>query len=593
MRVSTRLFVLVASLAALLLVIGGFGVYGARQSNDALRSVYQERTVPAVTLGQIDALTFSSRMHVAQALANPLPDVIASSVKEIAANQKQIAGTWAQYREHPLEGEAEALAADWEKSFKAYDEQGLKPAVTALLENDITTAQAAMVEKMTPLSAPVNRSIQALQQLQIEGAKTEFEAAGGRYRTQWWGSVGLIGFGLLCAITFGWSTVRNITAQLGCEPAQANEVAQRLSAGDFSADLRTAAAPHSLMAQLGEMQHSLSEVVARVRQSSEAVSGASVEIASGNHDLSSRTEQQAGAIQQTAASMEALGDTVRVNAQRAARADALARTASDAASQGGEVVANVVSTMQEINDSSRRIVDIISVIDGIAFQTNILALNAAVEAARAGEQGRGFAVVASEVRSLAGRSAAAAKEVKSLIDASLERVERGNALVAKAGQSMSQVVGSIRHVTDIMGEISAASSEQSTGVQQVGQAIALIDQTTQQNAAMVEEIAAAASGLRHEAQQLVESVAFFKLGHQSPALQAPTVLASCAKRQAQQGAGGKHLHHAALVFEKRHARRNGNGGRHRVKPGRQNLAATAGGSRRTAPSSRSHPPRQR
>jgi methyl-accepting chemotaxis protein len=319
--------------------------------------------------------------------------------------------------------------------------------------------------------------------------------------------------------------VRNITAQLGCEPAQANEVAQRLSAGDFSADLRTAAAPHSLMAQLGEMQHSLSEVVARVRQSSEAVSGASVEIASGNHDLSSRTEQQAGAIQQTAASMEALGDTVRVNAQRAARADALARTASDAASQGGEVVANVVSTMQEINDSSRRIVDIISVIDGIAFQTNILALNAAVEAARAGEQGRGFAVVASEVRSLAGRSAAAAKEVKSLIDASLERVERGNALVAQAGQSMSQVVGSIRYVTDIMGEISAASSEQSTGVQQVGQAIALIDQTTQQNAAMVEEIAAAASGLRHEAQQLVESVAFFKLGQQSPALQAPTVLA--------------------------------------------------------------------
>ena len=311
MRVSTRLFVLVASLAALLLVIGGFGVYGARQSNDALRSVYQERTVPAVTLGQIDALTFSSRMHVAQALANPLPDVIASSVKEIAANQKQITDTWAQYREHPLEGEAEALAADWEKAFKAYDEQGLKPAVTALLENDITTAQAAMVEKMTPLSAPVNRSIQALQQLQIEGAKTEFEAAGGRYLTQWWGSVGLIGFGLLCAITFGWSTVRNITAQLGCEPAQANEVAQRLSAGDFSADLRTAAAPHSLMAQLGEMQHSLSEVVARVRQSSEAVSGASVEIASGNHDLSSRTEQAASNLQQTAASMEQIQATVK------------------------------------------------------------------------------------------------------------------------------------------------------------------------------------------------------------------------------------------------------------------------------------------
>jgi methyl-accepting chemotaxis protein len=181
--------------------------------------------------------------------------------------------------------------------------------------------------------------------------------------------------------------------------------------------------------------------------------------------------------------------------------------------------------MQEINDSSRRIVDIISVIDGIAFQTNILALNAAVEAARAGDQGRGFAVVASEVRTLAGRSAAAAKEVKSLIDASLERVERGNTLVAKAGASMAQVVGSIQQVTDIMGEIRVASTAQSTGVQQVGQAIALIDQTTQQNAAMVEEIAAAATGLRHEAQQLVESVAFFKLGHQPTALPLPSMLA--------------------------------------------------------------------
>jgi methyl-accepting chemotaxis protein len=273
------------------------------------------------------------------------------------------------------------------------------------------------------------------------------------------------------------------------------------------------------------MQNSLSDVVARVRRSSDAVSGASVEIASGNHDLSSRTEQQAGAIQQTAASMDALGDTVQVNAERAARADELARTASNAATQGGAVVADVVGTMQEINDSSRRIVDIISVIDGIAFQTNILALNAAVEAARAGDQGRGFAVVASEVRTLAGRSAAAAKEVKSLIDASLERVERGNTLVTKAGASMAQVVGSIQQVTDIMGEIRVASTAQSTGMQQVGQAIALIDQTTQQNAAMVEEIAAAATGLRHEAQQLVESVAFFKLGHQTTVLHVPTVLA--------------------------------------------------------------------
>lgn len=525
MRLSARLLVLVAGLVALMLLVGGVGIYGAGQSHSALRSVYEDRTVPAVALGHMDALTYSSRMHVAQALANPLPDVIAHSVKEIAANQKEMEALWASYRAQSLNPQALALAAEWEKAAKTYEEQGLKPAVTALLENDITTAQAAMVEKMTPLAGPVGRSIQDLQQLQIDGAKSEYEAAGKRYQVMWWGSLGLIGMGMLSASVLGWRMARGITRQLGAEPAEAHAVARRLGAGDFSTPLDTSPEPHSVMAQLGQMQANLSAVVEQVRRASEAVAGASVEIASGNHDLSSRTEQQAGAIQQTAASMEALGDAVQVNAQRAAQANALARTASEAATQGGEVVANVVSTMQEINDSSRRIVDIISVIDGIAFQTNILALNAAVEAARAGEQGRGFAVVASEVRALAGRSAAAAKEVKSLIDASLERVARGNVLVADAGASMSEVVSSIRQVTGIMGEISAASSEQSTGVQQVGQAIALIDQTTQQNAAMVEEIAAAASSLQQEAQQLVESVAFFKLGHHSPALQAPTMLA--------------------------------------------------------------------
>jgi methyl-accepting chemotaxis protein len=373
------------------------------------------------------------------------------------------------------------------------------------------------VEKMTPLVIPVGRSIQGLQQLQIGGAKDAYEAAGKRYQAMWWTNICLISAGLVCAAAFGWRFARSITRQLGGEPEQAHALAQRLGAGDFSAVEEASAQPQSVMAQLAHMQQSLSGVVARVRQAAEAVAGASVEIASGNHDLSSRTEQQAGAIQQTAASMEALGETVRINAARSAQADTLARNASQAATRGGAEVADVVHTMQDIDHSARRIVDIISVIDGIAFQTNILALNAAVEAARAGEQGRGFAVVASEVRLLAGRSAEAAKEVKTLIQASLERVERGNAQVAKAGASMSQVVSAIQEVTRVAADISAASEAQSTGVQQVGQAISLIDQTTQQNAAMVEEIAAAASGLQHEAAQLVEAVAFFKL-HREPAV---------------------------------------------------------------------------
>jgi methyl-accepting chemotaxis protein len=266
------------------------------------------------------------------------------------------------------------------------------------------------------------------------------------------------------------------------------------------------------------MQASLSTVVASVRHTSDHVANASAEIAQGNQDLSSRTENQASALQQTAASTEQLSSTVRQNADHAAQANQLALYASTVAAQGGAVVAEVVQTMKGINESSQKIADIIGVIDGIAFQTNILALNAAVEAARAGEQGRGFAVVASEVRSLAGRSAEAAKEIKALISTSVERVARGTAQVDKAGATMTEVVNAIRGVTHIVGEITAASSEQSTGVSQIGEAVSQIDQATQQNAALVEEMAAAASNMRTQAQDLVDAVAVFKLReHGSPA----------------------------------------------------------------------------
>jgi methyl-accepting chemotaxis protein len=267
-----------------------------------------------------------------------------------------------------------------------------------------------------------------------------------------------------------------------------------------------------LLQALSSMQQNLASVVSNVRQNSESVASASSQIASGNNDLSARTEQQASALEETAASMEQLNATVKQNAETAQQANQMANAASSTAIQGGEVVAEVVETMKHINDSSKRIFDIIGVIDGIAFQTNILALNAAVEAARAGEQGRGFAVVASEVRSLAGRSAEAAKEIKTLIGASVERVEQGTTLVDQAGATMNEVVSSIKRVTDLMGEISAASREQSQGVSQVGEAVMQMDQVTQQNAALVEEMAAAASSLKSQAQELVATVAVFKLG---------------------------------------------------------------------------------
>ena len=317
--------------------------------------------------------------------------------------------------------------------------------------------------------------------------------------------------GMVAASTLlGWLLARAITQPIN----EAVSVAEKVAAGDLSSRIEVTRNDETgrLLAALKLMNQSLVGIVSTVRNSSDSIATGSAQIASGNADLSQRTEEQASALEETAASMEQLGSTVKQNADNARQANQLAMSASTVAIQGGEVVDQVVETMKGINDSSKKIADIISVIDGIAFQTNILALNAAVEAARAGEQGRGFAVVASEVRSLAQRSAEAAKEIKSLITASVERVEQGTMLVDRAGVTMDEVVTSIKRVTDIMREISSASTEQSQGVSQVGEAVSQMDQVTQQNAALVEQSAAAADSLRQQAQQLVAAVAVFKLG---------------------------------------------------------------------------------
>lgn len=325
----------------------------------------------------------------------------------------------------------------------------------------------------------------------------------------------LLGLGAVAAV-FGILIAFFITAsiknQLGGEPAYAVDVANRIASGDLGVSISTRDGDTvSLLFAIKAMRDSIANIVGEVRKGTDSIAIASREIAAGNLDLSSRTEEQAGALEETASSMEELTSTVNQNADNARQANQLAVSASDVAVQGGVIVSQVVNTMSDINASARKIVDIISVIDGIAFQTNILALNAAVEAARAGEQGRGFAVVASEVRNLAQRSSAAAKEIKALIDDSVEKVDIGTGLVDRAGATMGEIVTSVKRVTDIMEELTAASREQSSGIGQINQAIAQMDQVTQQNAALVEEAAAAAESLQDQAGNLAQVVSIFKM----------------------------------------------------------------------------------
>ncbi len=511
MRVSTRLALGFGAVTLLLASVGGVGAYKLRTLNHAVGLLADDRVPKLVKSGEWESSLRDSAVHARDALIVEDKAELAHEVRALRDARIERGSILKWLDEHVVSAAGRAALQDLAEQRVRYNAS--EDRFIALVEaGDRSGARQHLLHETRAQQLAYVKDIDAFVATQKKLVDQQRSDADRVYTSGQMALAALSSVGLALAAAVGVVLSRSILRQLGAEPAEASAVARRIAGGDLGAQILLRQGDStSLMAAMKAMNQSLVRLVADVRGNAESVSTGSQQIAQGNADLSQRTEEQASALQQTAATMEQLGTTAKQNTDNAQQANQLALGASAVAIKGGEVVGRVVATMKDISDSSRRIADIIGTIDGIAFQTNILALNAAVEAARAGEQGRGFAVVASEVRSLAQRSAAAAKEIKSLIADSTERVEQGSALVGQAGTTMDDVVASIRRVTDIMGEISAASVEQSSGVQQVGQAVTQMDQVTQQNAALVEESAAAAESLKGQALALVQAVGVFRL----------------------------------------------------------------------------------